>query len=132
MASRPHCLLHPISVRTELVRTECYYILYRRASCAQDVGRIRPTGHENGLDDEKQQEGRSTHQKVGLVTGPLLAALILLSDPPAGLSAAGLATAAVAVWMATWWATEAVPIAVTALLPIACFAKTRRFALSPR
>jgi sodium-dependent dicarboxylate transporter 2/3/5 len=46
---------------------------------------------------------------------------MLLADPPAGLTAAGWATAAVTVWMATWWATEAVPIAVTALLPIACF-----------
>lgn len=46
---------------------------------------------------------------------------MLLADPPAGLTAAGWATAAATVWMATWWATEAVPIAVTALLPIACF-----------
>jgi sodium-dependent dicarboxylate transporter 2/3/5 len=46
---------------------------------------------------------------------------MLLADPPAGLTAAGWATAAVTVWMATWWATEADPIAVTALLPIACF-----------
>jgi len=47
--------------------------------------------------------------------------LMLISDPPAGLSEQGWATAAIALWMATWWATEAVPIAVTALLPLACF-----------
>ncbi len=68
-----------------------------------------------------QLEGRSRHQVIGLVTGPLIAIAMLFSDPPAGLPAAGWATAAIAIWMATWWATEAVPIAVTALLPIACF-----------
>jgi sodium-dependent dicarboxylate transporter 2/3/5 len=66
-------------------------------------------------------EGRSRHQSIGLVAGPLIALLMLLGDPPTGLPQAGWATAAIAIWMATWWATEAVPIAVTALLPIACF-----------
>ena len=121
MASRPHCLLHPISVRTELVRTECYYILYRRASYAQDVDSNHQNGAENGLNSEKSPEGRSKHQLVGLVSGPALAALMLFMEPPAGLSEPGMATAAIAVWMAIWWATEALPIAVTALLPIACF-----------
>jgi len=46
---------------------------------------------------------------------------MLVGDAPIGLSDAGWATAAVAVLMAVWWATEAVPIAVTALLPLACF-----------
>jgi sodium-dependent dicarboxylate transporter 2/3/5 len=75
----------------------------------------------NALNDEKQLARRSTHQQIGLVAGPLLALVMLLTDPPAGLPDSGWATAAIAVWMATWWATEAVPIAVTALLPIACF-----------
>ena len=70
---------------------------------------------------EDHHIGRSIHQKVGLAIGPMLAALILFSDPPAGLTAAAWHTAAVGVLMATWWATEAVPIAVTALLPIAVF-----------
>jgi sodium-dependent dicarboxylate transporter 2/3/5 len=34
------------------------------------------------------------------------------------LSAAGRATTAVAVWMATWWLSEAIPIYATALLPL--------------
>jgi sodium-dependent dicarboxylate transporter 2/3/5 len=46
---------------------------------------------------------------------------MLVSDAPSGLSNAGWATAAIAVLMAVWWTTEAVPIAVTALLPLACF-----------
>jgi sodium-dependent dicarboxylate transporter 2/3/5 len=46
---------------------------------------------------------------------------MILSAPPAGLSDAGWMTAAVGVLLAVWWATEAVPIAVTALLPIVLF-----------
>src|SRR6478735_5987581 len=41
-----------------------------------------------------------------------------LSPAPAGLSAAGWATAALGVWMAIWWATEAIPLFATALLPL--------------
>jgi sodium-dependent dicarboxylate transporter 2/3/5 len=73
------------------------------------------------LETEKPLDGRSTHQKVGLFLGPALAILMLLSDAPDGLTDAGWATAAVAVLMAVWWATEAIPIAATALLPLACF-----------
>ena len=43
------------------------------------------------------------------------------ADPPQGLSQAGWMTACVGILMAVWWATEAVPIAVTALLPIVVF-----------
>ncbi len=66
-------------------------------------------------------EGRSKHQVIGLILGPVLALLMLLAEPPADLSEAGWRTAAAGVLMAVWWATEAVPIAVTALLPIVLF-----------
>jgi sodium-dependent dicarboxylate transporter 2/3/5 len=66
-------------------------------------------------------DGRSRHQKIGLVLGPALAALMLVSEPPSGLSAAGWATGALAVLMAVWLATESIPIAATDLLPLACF-----------
>ena len=46
---------------------------------------------------------------------------MLLSDAPEGLGEAGWATAACGILMAIWWATEAVPIAVTALLPLVAF-----------
>lgn len=65
--------------------------------------------------------GRSMHQTVGLFLGPLLALLMLLSGAPDTLSAAAWATAAIGVLMAVWWATEAVPIAITALLPLVVF-----------
>jgi sodium-dependent dicarboxylate transporter 2/3/5 len=66
-------------------------------------------------------EGRSTHQKIGVFLGPLIAAIMLVSDAPSGLAEIGWATAAIGVLMAIWWATEAVPIAVTALLPLVLF-----------
>ncbi|NNE59929.1 MAG: DASS family sodium-coupled anion symporter [Woeseia sp.] len=65
--------------------------------------------------------GRSRHQLVGLLLGPLLAVAMLISDAPSGLSTSAWHTAAMGILMATWWATEAVPIAVTALLPLVLF-----------
>ena len=62
--------------------------------------------------------GRARYQKIGLFLGLALSILMLLSNPPAGLSEVGWLTAACGVLMAVWWATEAIPIAVTALLPI--------------
>ena len=73
------------------------------------------------MNDDAIRERRSTHQRVGLFVGPILSVLIFISDAPQGLSDAGWATAAVAVLMAVWWATEAIPIAATALLPLVCF-----------
>ena len=62
-----------------------------------------------------------TRQTLGLYLGPLLCGVVLLLPLPAGLTDSGLCVAAVAIWMAIWWVTEAVPMAVTALLPIALF-----------
>lgn len=59
--------------------------------------------------------------RAGLVLGPALFGLILLLPAPAGLSPAGRLTAATAVLMAAWWLTEAIPLAATALLPLALF-----------
>jgi len=65
--------------------------------------------------------GRATHQKFGLFLGPALALTMILIGGPAELSDGAWHTAAIGVLMAVWWATEAVPIAVTALLPLVCF-----------
>jgi sodium-dependent dicarboxylate transporter 2/3/5 len=73
------------------------------------------------MHEDKRLEGRSTHQRIGLFLGPVIAVLMLVNDPPAGLSEPGWATAAIGVLMAIWWATEAMPIAVTALLPLVVF-----------
>lgn len=61
----------------------------------------------------------SMAQRIGLFLGPV-AFLVLLALPPAdGLSDAGWRTLAVAVLMAVFWMTEAIPIPATALLPLA-------------
>ena len=69
-------------------------------------------------------------RRVGLVLGPLLAVALYWALPSeyqaangtvVAFSQAGRATLAAMGWMATWWMTEAVPIEVTALLPIALF-----------
>jgi len=61
------------------------------------------------------------HHDIALIAGPLLALLLFFLPPPAGLELPAWRVAAIAVWMAIWWAGEAVPVAVTALLPIVAF-----------
>ena len=56
-----------------------------------------------------------------LFAGPLVAAGVLALPLPQGLTQPALAVAAVAIWMALWWMTEAVSLAVTALLPVVLF-----------
>lgn len=63
--------------------------------------------------------GLQRHRLIGLVAGPVLGAAILLAPPPTDLSPDGWAVAAVAILMAVWWTTEALPLAATALLPLA-------------
>ncbi len=63
---------------------------------------------------------RTTVQKAGLVLGPLLFGLVLLTDLEPG-NPAVTRMAAVAIWMATWWITEVIPLAVTALLPMVLY-----------
>ncbi len=55
----------------------------------------------------------------GLLAGPVLFGVLFLAPAPAGVAPAGQATLALAAWMAAWWLTVAVPLAVTALLPLA-------------
>ena len=47
--------------------------------------------------------------------------IMLFAGSPENLNDRAWATAAIGVLMAVWWATEAIPIAVTALLPIVAF-----------
>ncbi len=61
------------------------------------------------------------YQWIGLWLGPALCVAALLSPAPPGLSEVAWITAAVAILMAAWWATEAVPVAITAILPLILF-----------
>lgn len=87
---------------------------------------------------------RERLRRYGLWGGPLAALLVAWSLPAdyvnlageiATLPAAGRATAAIAAWMAIWWMFEAVPVYVTALLPLALMpltgAGTMREAATP-
>ena len=68
-----------------------------------------------------RNNGRSRHQIVGLFLGPALTLLMILVGSPEGLDIVAWRTASIGILMAVWWATEAVPIAVTALLPLVVF-----------
>ena len=57
-------------------------------------------------------------QTIGLVLGPLLLIATFLIPVPAGLTPAGWHVAGLGLFMLTWWVSEAVPIAATALLPL--------------
>lgn len=65
-----------------------------------------------------------TKQRIGLVLGPLAFIYLLFFFHPEGLSDAANAILASTVWVAIWWITEALHIAVTALLPIVLFPLT--------
>jgi sodium-dependent dicarboxylate transporter 2/3/5 len=67
------------------------------------------------LPDASPEAGpRRSRWKLAL--GPALALILVLVEPGGDPLVARMA--AVAVWMACWWVTEAVPIPVTALLPL--------------
>ncbi|MDG2371336.1 MAG: DASS family sodium-coupled anion symporter [Flavobacteriaceae bacterium] len=69
-------------------------------------------------------------KNIGLVAGPLAFLLIILFFHPEGLNPRANAILATTVWIAIWWTTEAIPIAVTALLPIILFPLTGGLGLS--
>lgn len=60
-------------------------------------------------------------KRLGLLLGPTLFILILVFFHPEGLSKEANAILASTAWIAVWWITEAIPIAVTALLPLVLF-----------
>lgn len=62
--------------------------------------------------------GPASYQRIGLVLGPVLAALLAFTFSPEGLPREGVLVAAIGLWMAIWWATEAIPVAMTAFLPL--------------
>jgi len=68
---------------------------------------------------------KDTVRSIGLALGPVLALLmftVTAADAPgpeaAQLSLSGRVVLAMMIWMATWWLLEAIPVAITALLPL--------------
>lgn len=63
-------------------------------------------------------------KRIGLLLGPILFILIRLFFSAEGLSDEANGILASTIWIASWWITEAIPIAATALLPIVLFPLT--------
>jgi sodium-dependent dicarboxylate transporter 2/3/5 len=62
--------------------------------------------------------GRTTAQNIGLALGIAALAATLVTEPPAGVAPAAWLVAGTMALMAIWWATEALPFAATALVPL--------------
>ena len=58
---------------------------------------------------------------IGLILGPVLFFILLVSPAPEGLPDQGKLVAGITLWLVVWWVTEAVSIYATALLPLALF-----------
>ena len=61
------------------------------------------------------------YKKRGFLIGVFVFLLLLILPIPSGLNTSAWSVAAVVTLMAIWWATEAIPVPVTALLPLALF-----------
>ena len=61
------------------------------------------------------------YKKKGFTIGLLVFVLMLFMPAPDGLTENAWKVAAIVSLMAIWWATEAIPVPVTALLPLALF-----------
>ena len=68
--------------------------------------------------------------RIFLIAGPLLFVILQLLGAPEGMPEPAYNVLSATVWIALWWVTEAVPIAVTALLPIVLFPLTGALDLS--
>lgn len=63
-------------------------------------------------------------KKFFIILGPVLFLILQAVNTPSGMPEAAWDVLSVTLWIALWWITEAVPIAVTALLPIVLFPLT--------
>jgi len=67
---------------------------------------------------------KAKRKYFSLILGPAVFFLMQSFDAPAGMSESAYAILSATFWIAIWWVTEAVPIAVTSLLPIVLFPLT--------
>lgn len=70
---------------------------------------------------ESKSNGGGLARKLGLFLGPVIAMITWIILAQHGVEDPIPQTAAVAVLMALWWMTEAIPISATALIPVALF-----------
>lgn len=70
------------------------------------------------MSEETHDKRGLSASQIGLWLGPLWIILCLVIPAPAGMSSPAWACVGFALLMATWWATEAIPIPATSLLPM--------------
>ncbi len=76
----------------------------------------------NGFTLASEDIDRTNYRRVVLILlGPLLMLSMLSFSPPEGMPLVAWRTAAIMAWMSIWWATEIVPAAVTAFIPLVLF-----------
>ena len=63
----------------------------------------------------------NVYKKKGFLIGLIAFISMMVLPAPSGLNETGWSVAAIVTLMAIWWATEAIPVPVTALLPLALF-----------
>lgn len=63
-------------------------------------------------------ETSPTTRKVGYFLGPAFFLLTLFTGAPEGMDMNAWRVCGLALWMGTWWVTEAMPLPVSSLLPI--------------
>jgi len=73
------------------------------------------------VEEETTEKAYALRQKLGLVSGIFLFLVVLVLPTPAGVSPAAQRAGAVAVLMAIWWLTEALPLYATALAPLVLY-----------
>jgi sodium-dependent dicarboxylate transporter 2/3/5 len=82
-------------------------------------------GIEPGAKGAQEADDRSERPRraplIGLIAGGAIFIALLAMAPPQGMSPAAWRVAAVATLMAVFWITEALPVAATALIPLAAF-----------
>lgn len=75
-----------------------------------------------GEQEESLDAGPARYQRIGLFAGPALCLLMLLfAGTQQFMPPIAWRVAAVGIWMAIWWATEAIPVPVTAFIPLITF-----------
>ncbi|MBB4005254.1 MAG: DASS family sodium-coupled anion symporter [Aurantimonas endophytica] len=91
-------------------------------AAASKRNRNRPTGSGNRTKSSPPEaEDAGSLRLLPALVGIAVFVLLLLLPAPDGLSPEAWAVVAVAALMIVWWITEAVPVPVTALLPLALF-----------
>jgi solute carrier family 13 (sodium-dependent dicarboxylate transporter), member 2/3/5 len=71
------------------------------------------------IEDDDLPAGGAVTQRIGLLAGLAAFGCMMMAGPPADLSAPAWSALSLLVLMIIWWVSEAIPVAATALLPLA-------------